>query len=635
MKTKLFTLLLAIMANIGTMLASYKVDGLYYNIIGDQAYVTYSNYGGTTTQPINYGWNITTANIPTTITINSGTYSVVGIGNYAFEGCSSLTSVTIPNSIIGISDVAFLYCNKLLYVTIDSDYLFKKNDKSRSASRIFGGQVQEYILGNSVTTIGDGAFYNCADLKNINIPNSVTSIGSCAFEQCRWLTSITIPNSVTSIGDSAFYNCRQLKEMIIESTEPCTLGNDVFEGTYPIYVPCGYLDIYKQAWKQYADRIKDMGQLDIRVTTNKAEHGYVKVQKMEDCEIQIEAIPDEGYHFVRWSDDNTDNPRIVPNKKTTYTAEFVRSVPITVRLDAESAEGWSNVRIYYWGENIGNQPSVNWPGKNVTKEDNKWYSYTFDNSVEKVNIIWTDGTNQTVNITDVSNSTCYQLNSTNGKAITVNEVECTHSTYYTVVFQDWDERVISTQQVEHGKSATAPANPLRDGYRFIGWDKDFTNVQSDLIITAQYSKIDNQDNPITVRLDAESAKGWPEVRLYYWGYESGDGLSTTWPGIVLNKDNNGWYSYTFDKSVNKVNIIWTDGINQTVDITNVSNSTCYQLNSTNGTAITVSVVECTTTGIENVIYNEQNTVRKIIEDGHIFIILPDGRRYNILGAEVK
>ena len=70
-------------------------------------------------------------------------------------------------------------------------------------------------ISNSVTSIGDRAFYGCSSLQSITIPNSVTSIGDWAFGFCSSLQSITIPNSVTSIGDSAFGGCSSLKEIRI------------------------------------------------------------------------------------------------------------------------------------------------------------------------------------------------------------------------------------------------------------------------------------------------------------------------------------------------------------------------------------------------------------------------------------
>ena len=114
--------------------------------------------------------------IPSTVTYDGTTYSVIFIGDYAFGGCSGLTSVTIPNSVTSIGGSAFNSCSGLTSVTIP----------------------------NNVTSIGGSAFYCCSGLTSVTIPNSVTSIGKSAFSGCSGLTSVTIPNSVTSIGDYAF-----------------------------------------------------------------------------------------------------------------------------------------------------------------------------------------------------------------------------------------------------------------------------------------------------------------------------------------------------------------------------------------------------------------------------------------------
>jgi len=120
---------------------------------------------------------------------------LTSIGDYAFSGCSFLTSITIPESVTRIGNYAFEHCHRLTSITIPE----------------------------SVTSIGSSAFYNCSGLTSITIPNSVTSIDSSAFYDCSRLTSITIPNSVTSIGDNAFHDCSGLTSIVVES------GNIVYD----------------------------------------------------------------------------------------------------------------------------------------------------------------------------------------------------------------------------------------------------------------------------------------------------------------------------------------------------------------------------------------------------------------------
>ena len=127
--------------------------------------------------------------------------NVTSIGNEAFDGCSTLTSIVIPNSVTSIGSDAFLGCFSLTSVTIP----------------------------NSVTSIGYGAFRGCESLTNVTIPNSVTSIGWDAFFGCSSLTAITIPNSVTRIGDNAFKGCKSIRSIIIPNSVK-ELGKGCFEG---------------------------------------------------------------------------------------------------------------------------------------------------------------------------------------------------------------------------------------------------------------------------------------------------------------------------------------------------------------------------------------------------------------------
>ncbi|MBR7032036.1 MAG: leucine-rich repeat protein [Clostridia bacterium] len=135
----------------------------------------------------------------------SGSYEIrertLCIAGSAFESCTSLTSVTIPDSVTRIGDFAFRNCASLTSVTIP----------------------------DSVTSIDWGVFNNCSSLTNISIPNSVTSIGESAFLCCTSLTSVTIGDSVTSIGYSAFSDCTSLTSVTIPDSVT-SIGGYAFSG---------------------------------------------------------------------------------------------------------------------------------------------------------------------------------------------------------------------------------------------------------------------------------------------------------------------------------------------------------------------------------------------------------------------
>jgi hypothetical protein len=110
-----------------------------------------------------------------------------------------------------------------------------------------------------------------------------------------------------------------------------------------------------------------------------------------------------------------------------------------------------------------------------------------------------------------------------------------------------------------------------------------------LVICMLFSAISAQ-GAITVRLASSSVPSWSKVNLYAWNGSSSQ-LLGSWPGAQIIKDADGWYSYTFTDNVTSVNIIWNDGSNQTKDITNVTQSICYTLNSQSGTEIGVTKID--------------------------------------------
>ena len=356
-------LILLLFSSFSALAYDCKVDNIYYNLNNDDKTASVTN-----TTNNKYVGNII---IPESITYSGTTYSVTSIGDNAFRRSLWLTSVTIPNSVTSIGDNAFGGCSGLTSVTVDKNngtydsrdncnaiietstnnlivgckntiipssvtyigkYAFdgcsgitsvtvdKNNgtyDSRDNCNAIIDTSTNTLIVGckntiipNSVTSIGNSAFYGCTGLTSVTIPNSVTSIGDRAFSGCSGLTSVTIGNSVTSIGDGAFEYCWRLINLVSLAVEPPTCGIGAFKyvdkTSCKLLVPEESINKYKTAdqWKEFLNILGYNGVDDVSVDSQNAVYEVYNLQGvrigrgMREAEVTADALPHGVYILV-------------------------------------------------------------------------------------------------------------------------------------------------------------------------------------------------------------------------------------------------------------------------------------------------------------------------------------------------
>ena len=261
--------------------------------------------------------------------------SVVSIGRYAFENCGNLQSINIPETVTDISLEAFNGCTSLPVI-----------DNIRYADSYLVGVVDAtfsgYTIQEGTRYIACNAFKDCKSLSAITIPESVTAIGQHAFSGCTKLTSVTIPANVSYLESSIFAGCENMESITIERETPATLEFSWATpfgamNACPIYIPCGTMEEYKQQWEWTEEELSRLTYKGLAFSIS----GLVNDEKMGSvivpenaCNLQISAVPNEGYHFVQWSDGVVTNPRAIElTQDTSFTAEFAFSTSGTCGKD--------------------------------------------------------------------------------------------------------------------------------------------------------------------------------------------------------------------------------------------------------------------------------------------------------------
>lgn len=279
---------------------------------------------------------------------------VLGIGNGAFQSCTSLTGVVLPDSVTSIGLLAFADCSYL----------------------------QNVNFGNNLAGIGNGAFRNCIYLTNITLPESVTYVGRDTFSGCSNLTGITIPAGVTSVGINAFKDCIYLKRFWCEGNAPSPEW-DVFDGSPFVtvyYLPetTGWGDTFGGCptapwmWKGYTFVIVDN---EATITGYTGSGGDITIPSV------IEGSPVVRIGFDAFRSCNSLVSVLVPDSVAEIQGSAFRNCTNLKKFyckgDAPIAgtdifNDSTAVKIYYlpetqgWGDTFGDRPTVLWTWRDFT-----------------------------------------------------------------------------------------------------------------------------------------------------------------------------------------------------------------------------------------------------------------------------
>ena len=266
-RSKLFALILALVASVSSFAYDFvfandfHIDGFGYKIISnDEPHAVVLMEIADCTEDVV---------IPATVTYNGLQYivSTVGMGGSIITNDARITikSIFIPKTIQVVNMRALSDCPHLCSIVVDEEnpYLDSRNDcNAIVTSKDLGSPANTLIVGcqmttipNSVTEIGDYAFYRCDSLKHMTVPNGVTTINNGAFSNCSSLTSIRLPESLTEMSERwIFDGCKNLKEVFFFAKTPPYIAYGMFSGLNPtIYVPAESLNAYKNKlyWQDF------------------------------------------------------------------------------------------------------------------------------------------------------------------------------------------------------------------------------------------------------------------------------------------------------------------------------------------------------------------------------------------------
>ena len=407
--------------------------------------------------------------------------NVVSIGAMAFMKCERLTEITIPSSVTTIGRLAFYRWNRDLEIHINDLAAWcnvSLNDLCQyGALRLYlnNSEVKDLVIPEGVTSIKDWAFYHFSNLTSVSIPNSVTSIGANAFAGCSGLTHITMADNVTSIGNDAFSGCTGVTSLILSSSIT-SIGSNTFNGCSKlstINIPNAVTSIGESAFRGCSNLTSISIPNKVTNIPNDVFNGCSKLASV-NIGTGVSSIGNNA--FCSCPITNLTVLGVTPPLGGLNSGFTPTSCNLYVR--SSSLETYQNT---IWWEDFASFNTVATVSFAVTFRDmdgtTLFVQYIEEGEAAtppadptRTGYTFIGWDKDFSNITeDLVVTALYEINR------------------YEVIFKDWDETILKTDSADYNTAATAPANPSHEGHEFIGWDKDFSHVSSDMIINARYA----------------------------------------------------------------------------------------------------------------------------------------------------
>ena len=232
---------------------------------------------------------LTSLNLPADITY---------IGLYAFYGCSGLTSLTIPTGVSIINEYAFYDCSSLTRLDLPSSIREIYHSAFMNCRNL-----TSLTIPSNVTYISSRAFSGCSSLKNITLPTRIFGIGDNAFYGCSNLNSLTLSYELREINEYAFCDCNGLTSIYVYADKVPKMREDVFKGCdakkCTIYVPKGTYGDYRSSEFGYFENIVEFDATGIDKTTTSTD-----VEEVSRYSVNGQRLvgPTKGLNIVKYSD---------------------------------------------------------------------------------------------------------------------------------------------------------------------------------------------------------------------------------------------------------------------------------------------------------------------------------------------